>query len=890
MLRRLIIAALGWAAMAPAQTSDTTSVLMDSVAYTAQVVNYDVQSGTIVLSGRAEVTYQGMTLTADTIMFRTSDDLLIAYGGSKGSSPDTIVGPPTFSDPYQTVVGHRFTYDLRIQRGVVEDATTDYQNAHYTGRRIKRTGIEQLDISDGGYTTCDDDDPHYIIESNQMRLLVDDKVIAKPVVMRLADVPIVWFPFGVFFVSDDRQSGFLTPKLGENHTAGGRGRFMDNLGYYLAPNEYLGMEARTSIDEKKGWDVSLRSAYNKRYSFNGALNVSYRREWTATKRVSWFLNSSHRQQIDPHTTLTSTAQFSNSEELDGVSQSTSDRIKRQLRSDATISRNWPESRRSASIRISQDLDLRTDRTTEVLPSVSLSQGSTPIISPVEQRGPRARRLTARNPRWYERAVWNWRAGLTNTRRRAASESSLIDVWVFDQDISDSTETYELTLEPVSGFAQENEPDGRYVVVRREDGVLVAEGVWKEQSESRWLLYDVDSAEPDGSLVRTGGDEIDVVLPGSAVIGTDPKSWRRKPVPAGLTQDTRLGLGISAPQQVGRWLTITPGGNWSQTWMSEDTRDSLGRATGIDRLDFGLATAATVHGIFPVGMGLFEAFRHTISPRVRYSYNIESRTVDGRLGLGGERDTDDPSRRLNLSLTNQFDAKLKWSGDVHTFNRLITATLSTSYNFDPPGTSRRKLQNLSTRISIKPDKRFDSQVSLSHDFHDKENNRLPLHEPRLLSATLTNSLRLAGELGSVAEPGREDYVANDPGQFSGSPVLPGDIAATVPGGRPGSPWKLTLRHQYTWSDRVGTSRHELDATAGGSPTKDWRVDYRAHFDIERKKITSYQLTVKRSLHCWQASLLWEPKGRNKGFYFIIHVVDIPEIKMEAASANRRGIRY
>ena len=183
---------------------------MDSVAYTAQVVEYDVQSGTIVLGGRAQVTYQGMTLTADTIRFHTADDLLIAFGGSKASAPDSIIGPPTFSDPYQTVIGHKLTYDMRTQRGVVEGARTDYQSAHYTGQRIKRTGPEQLDVSQGGYTTCDGDDPHYIIESSQMRLLVEDKVIAKPVVMRLADVPVLWFPFGVFFVSDDRQSGFLT--------------------------------------------------------------------------------------------------------------------------------------------------------------------------------------------------------------------------------------------------------------------------------------------------------------------------------------------------------------------------------------------------------------------------------------------------------------------------------------------------------------------------------------------------------------------------------------------------------------------------------------------------------------------------------------------------------
>ena len=76
-----------------------------------------------------------------------------------------------------------------------------------------------------------------------MKMIGKDKVVARPVILYIGDLPVFAVPYYVFPVRKGRHSGFLTFEIG-NFERGER--FIRNLGYYWAASEYWDLE--TSLD------------------------------------------------------------------------------------------------------------------------------------------------------------------------------------------------------------------------------------------------------------------------------------------------------------------------------------------------------------------------------------------------------------------------------------------------------------------------------------------------------------------------------------------------------------------------------------------------------------------------------------------------------------------
>ena len=72
-------------------------------------------------------------------------------------------------------------------------------------------------------------------------------MVARPVVLYVRDVPILWLPFIFQDMRPGRHSGILIPQFGINdlvRPTPGYNRQVANLGYYWAPNDYLDFTGR----------------------------------------------------------------------------------------------------------------------------------------------------------------------------------------------------------------------------------------------------------------------------------------------------------------------------------------------------------------------------------------------------------------------------------------------------------------------------------------------------------------------------------------------------------------------------------------------------------------------------------------------------------------------
>ena len=205
------------------------------VEYQAPVIRYDRATELMHLEGGAEVRYKTMQLRSGTIDFDAPNEVMVAAGDP----------PPVLVDTEDEIEGDEMRYHLGTQKGEIVRGFTRFEDAFYRGDDIWKMGDDVLAVESAEFTTCDRDDPHYHFASRHMKIYLDDKVVAKPVVLRIREIPVFALPFYMASLKKGRHSGFLLPNL-ELGVDDNRGRFIRNLGYYWAPNDY--MDATLTFD------------------------------------------------------------------------------------------------------------------------------------------------------------------------------------------------------------------------------------------------------------------------------------------------------------------------------------------------------------------------------------------------------------------------------------------------------------------------------------------------------------------------------------------------------------------------------------------------------------------------------------------------------------------
>lgn len=445
-----------------ARTSELDTILT----YSASRIIFTFQPRTTILQGNAEIRYQDMRLEAPYIMVNWDENLLQAHSGEdtaqiadstpnadleklerpenvksregvqsqsthqlpSESSPiaSTSISPfsppkdlPTLPQPLpkevvkmvdgeQVIVGLSLQYNLKTRQGRVVEGHTQYQDGWYRGRAIKRPEEKSYNIRSCFYTTCDAPEPHYGFWSRDMKLIVKDKVIARPIVLMFGPVPVLAVPFGIFPARGGRRSGLLVPTYGESSS---QGRFLTGLGYYWAPNDYCDFKTQLDFYERYGILIREEIAYAWRYRLNGNLSGSYvnqRREGAALRR--WDLGFNHNQQLSPTAQLSASGYFlSDRSYLHDLSLNPKERLQRIIRSDATITKRWIGSPWTAAINLHQEEDLESGAWYHVFPQLSLSRNSSPLFSPPLQ-------TPADLQPWWSKVYFNYRLQGLNTQR------------------------------------------------------------------------------------------------------------------------------------------------------------------------------------------------------------------------------------------------------------------------------------------------------------------------------------------------------------------------------------------------------------------------------------------------------------------------------------------
>lgn len=392
---------------------------LDTVRYQAEAIDYRVDDKTIYFQGKDRIDYHRLTLTAEQITFLTEPRVLIAEGVA--DTTGELIGAPILEEDGEKIEGSRLVYNLRTERGKIRQGRTKLEKGFYTGEKIRLVAERTFNLDHGAYTTCEENEPHYHFYSRRMRLYADDKVIAKPVVLYVRDVPVFALPFWVFSIKKDRHSGFLIPRYGSR---GVDGRYLRDAGYYFAPSDYWDALVKFSFYERTGWLLESRFRYAIRYLLNGSIEGSIKEDRRLGRR-RWDLRFSHSQFLQQSTSLKVSGNFvSDKRYYPDIGDAPEERMQRTLRSHAFLDKRWAEN--SLRVTISQRRNLDSGETVEQLPAITFRRPKSPIFKKEAKKARRAKRGKASGEeyRWYHLLYYSYGLDLVNYRQRFGATDSL----------------------------------------------------------------------------------------------------------------------------------------------------------------------------------------------------------------------------------------------------------------------------------------------------------------------------------------------------------------------------------------------------------------------------------------------------------------------------------
>jgi Tat protein translocase TatC len=807
----------------------------------------------ILLNGSALVEREGSTLEADSVRFFQAECRLQA------------VGEPKLFDQATVLVGEGMRYNTCERRGIVADAFTSFKQSgvewFLRGQLAVDSASTRMYAGGSNITSSDLPLPDYHFSAGEIKWVSNTIMVARPAILYVRDVPVLWLPFIFQDMRQGRRSGLLVPNFGINDLVRpnrGYHRHVSNLGYYVALNDYLDAEA--SLDWYAQTSVRINGQLRYRWLnrfVQGDLRVS--RIYESGGSQSSQLILSHNQQFNLRTRLNANINYATSARVLERNSVDPTLATASLTSAANFSKQYDWG--SLSLGGSRNQDLSSGLITQTLPTLSLSP----------------------QPLNLSRSVtWSPSFSVTNS-----------------QNLNQRGAT--LPLPPVGGLPQADSLrfSSRNTSVHLSTPIRIGSWNWPNDvqisdqwTDQRSIARVQDPNNPADTLTRVYGETFSTGVDWNTGIGLPvlfPGTWRLAPH-VGIQNST------GGPFLLRNQYT---GGRWVQQGK---------------RLSFGASISPTLFGFFP-GFGPLQRIRHSVSPSVSWQYAPPASVPGDYLraqnptGVVGQRSL--AQHTVTFGLSQTFEAKLKPPpGDTaaaqnpRKIKLLSIQTGSVSYDFEQakqPAKTGWTTQSVGNTFTS--DLLPGFTLSMTHDlwkgqagsdsaqfspFLASISTRFSLSPAtfRRIAALVTGGPAVAERPEPTAPPAAGPGMAPLLGPTSTVPQLRGteDITAGRGGGG-GLTMSLgydELRSRDQPAARAGAlpsqSHRTLTLSTSFSPTSNWALSWQTLYDLTNSQFGQHILRLDRDLRRWRAtfSFLKSPNG-NFAFNFNIVLLDESDIK-------------
>jgi Tat protein translocase TatC len=806
----------------------------------------------IQLEGNALTEQQGVTLEADSVAYQEASCVLEAAGG------------PHLFDKGQILVGGAISYNTCTRRGVIQDALTNFSAGStiwfLRGNVAADSSARRIYASSSEITSCDLPTAHYHFAARRVKWISENSFVARPIVLYIRDVPILWLPFMYQDIRPGRRSGILIPQFGIAdiiRTSSGYQRQITNIGYYWAVNDYLDVTARVDWFSGRYVQFGAAAQYNVLNRFlSGSAELS--RQLQSGGGGATSLRWDHRQQFNLSTSLAFNVNYVSNSFV--VRDNALDPLRNTqlVSSSANLTRRFRWGQMTLGATRRQNLTDNSSQST--LPSLDLAPKPLDI----------GRNIT-------------WSPGFT-LRNELTSRTPLPDVLVVRPDGS---------LDTLSQVGS-----SRSSTINLATPFRLGSFNWSN------TVNVVDRTTTARQVVAVGID--DPASPDPADSVTLAQTF-----PGDFSTSVDWQTGFNLPVLFQRSWKLVPSVGVANTTSGPFAirNRTTGGAFVLQgkRFSFSLNSSPTFFGFFP-GIGPLTRIRHSINPVLSYNYSPAADVPeDFARAIAGPGQPlqlrSDPTQTIRLSLNQTLEGKGRpQAGDTlgTTARKIRLLSINTSpleYDFEQAkkeGQNGWRTQTLTN--SFLSDLVPGFSLNLTHDlWRGRAGADTADFDPFLtnLQTNFTLGAKTFRAIGSIFGFGGRKEAAPRPGAER-TPQT-----AAQPGGftQPSSFFSgnqqelsrgpFQIRVSYTLSrtrpiegQAPVPARKDVRFSTGFSPTRYWALSWDAQYNLTDHRFESHQVRLQRDLHEWRAAFNFTRNANgNFAVFFSVYLTDLPELKFD-----------
>src|SRR6266516_1805117 len=813
------------------------------VADTLIVQGGDTQ--TIHLRGEAYVEREGTKVESDSIRYHQRSCRLDA------------IGDPHLFDQATVLVGEAMRYDTCLKRGTVHNALTHFQQGtapwYVRGDLAVDSGSTRLYGSRSEVTSDENPVPDYHFSTGEMKWLNKNVMVARPAVLYIHDVPIMWLPFIFQDVRKGRRSGILVPRFGLNdivRPVRSYQRHVLNVGYYWAINDYFDFLLSADWYAARYLSLRAKSSYKwlDRFIDGG---VSFERFGQldvpgSSIRLGW----QHQQRFSSRTRFSASIDYASSTRVIQTNTVNPFLATASLTSQVNFTKQFDWGTLSVGGNRSQEVG--NGLVSQTIPTVNLAPSPINITPSI-----------------------TWSPGFSFSNQQAFHQQQ--PLLVLPGGVLDTV------------FA-----DNRATTLSFQTPLRIGPWNWSNTfdladniSNARQEVDIPDSTVPGGRRRVLFDQTFSTAINWQTGINLPSfftGSWKLQPAIAIVNQTSQGPFMIRNQYTNGQFLR-------------------QGK-----RLQFSAGLSPTFFGFFP-GFGPIARIRHSISPLISYAYAPAS-TVDSAFAYALDptrrnfTTRSDPQQTISLGLSQNFEAKLKpAAGDTtqraaRKIRLLSINTSSLSYNFEQakqPGHTGWQTSSISNAFAS--DLLPGFRLSMTHDlWKGQVGTDTAKFDPFLTNLSATFAITpatirgLAGLLGLGGKPASNQPPATEPPTGAPNPLDRTRVGGPsgVPIGAGGRGFNLSLNYTKVRS-RPQSDSTSIGARAGSQqvgftlsfqPTAHWSATWDSNYNFDTRQFGAHAIRLERDLHRWHASFsfLKAPNG-NFAFSFYVALLDQPDIKFD-----------
>ena len=804
--------------------------------------------------GDVTVEYQDIKLTAAYMQYDMNTGTVFAKG-VYDSLDGEWKGRPVMTQKGKTYNMDEVKYNFNTKKSSIKNIITTEENALLHGGKVKMMPDESINMTDGKYTVCELDNPHYYLALTAAKVMTKptQKTVFGPAYLVVEDVklPFVGLPFGFIPKRPERATGLLMPNFGEENA---RGFYMRDAGMYFVFGDYLDLSLTGDYYTLGSWAVNVNSRYMVKYKFTGNFGFTYSHDQTGEPETPEFqqfdnfsVKWSHSQdpKAHPGTSFSASVNFSSPGNNKYNSRSVSEALQNQISSSISYSRNW-NGKVNMSVNALHSQSSRDSSYAFTLPNVTLS---------VSTFYPFKRKVRVGKERFYEKISIGYNTSLQNKINFKASEFG--QEGFLDKFQNGMNHNFSIGLPNFQLF--------KYLNVNPSVSYAMS---WQFRKKEYAYNPETDKVEEQASSqFNTFG--ITQRYSGSVAMSTR----------------------LYGMYQFGRFSKVQAIRHVVSPSVSMNFAPELGTyANGYRTLAY-----TDVHG-----------------QEKTYDYNIYQGSLNSPPGKGR-------SATANISIGNNLEAKVRDFADTTGTGtkkvKLIDQfNISTGYNFLADSLNMNNVNismstSLFEKISISANAGFDPYAV---NAGGKRISRFAVTQGqgllRLTNISASASYSISGDGKIQGNDGCKDPNGRGAGsningaasyyqRYFYHPVT----GEYIPGGwlyytNPDVPWSLNLSYSFSCSRQYKINEGELDIVnnitqtlqASGNIRLTPRLSINASsgFDLQAMKITTTQFSFTYDLHCFNISVSWVPTGTWASYQFRIAanaaaLADILQIKKSSS---------